>query len=131
MVSCLGRQDFEIIFSFAPTAKTYYPQFLSPLSLTLPCPGTGRAVVKIGHSNLWPGSKELMCTGCFSADAYRRSSNASHIPTNKTVLGIKRKILIRILTYVKEYKNKLLAHRVLKSSDMTWTSIFTKQQFII
>ena len=29
------------------------------LALTLSCPGTGRAVVKIGHSNLWPGSKEL------------------------------------------------------------------------
>ena len=28
-------------------------------SLTVSCPGTGRAVVKIGHSNLWPGSKEL------------------------------------------------------------------------
>ena len=28
-------------------------------SLTLSCPGTGRALVKIGHSNLWPGSKEL------------------------------------------------------------------------
>ena len=27
--------------------------------LTLSCPGTGRDVVKIGHSNLWPGSKEL------------------------------------------------------------------------
>ena len=27
--------------------------------LTLSCPGTGRAVVKIGHSNLRPGSKEL------------------------------------------------------------------------
>ena len=27
--------------------------------LTLSCPGTGWAVVKIGHSNLWPGSKEL------------------------------------------------------------------------
>ena len=29
-------------------------------NLTLSCPGTGRAVVKIGHSNLWPGSKELI-----------------------------------------------------------------------
>ena len=29
------------------------------LYLTLSCPGTGGAVVKIGHSNLWPGSKEL------------------------------------------------------------------------
>ena len=29
------------------------------LTLTLSCPGMGRAVVKIGHSNLWPGSKEL------------------------------------------------------------------------
>ena len=27
--------------------------------LTLSCPGTGRAVVKTGHSNLWPGSKKL------------------------------------------------------------------------
>ena len=31
----------------------------SILYLTLSCPGTGRAVVKIGHSNLRPGSKEL------------------------------------------------------------------------
>ena len=29
-------------------------------TLTLSCPGTGGAVVKIGHSNLWPGSKELI-----------------------------------------------------------------------
>ena len=28
--------------------------------LTLSCPGTGRAVVKIGHSNLGPGRKELI-----------------------------------------------------------------------
>ena len=33
------------------------------MTLTLSCPGKGRAVVKIGHSNLWPGSKELMCGG--------------------------------------------------------------------
>ena len=32
---------------------------LSPLStLTLSCPGMGRAIVKIGHSYLRPGSKE-------------------------------------------------------------------------
>ena len=32
--------------------------------LTLSCPGTGRGVVKIGYSNLRPGSKELLsfCT---------------------------------------------------------------------
>ena len=29
------------------------------LTLTLSCPGMGRAVVKIGHSNFRPGSKEL------------------------------------------------------------------------
>ena len=29
------------------------------LSLTLSCPGTAIAVVKVGHSNLRPGSKEL------------------------------------------------------------------------
>ena len=29
------------------------------LWLTLSCPGTGRTIVKIGHSNLRPGSKEL------------------------------------------------------------------------
>ena len=28
--------------------------------LTLSCPGTGRAILKIGHSILKPGSKELM-----------------------------------------------------------------------
>ena len=28
-------------------------------NLTLSCAGTGKAVVKIGHSNLRPGSKEL------------------------------------------------------------------------
>ena len=28
-------------------------------SLTLSCPGTGRAIVKIGHSNLRPGNKKL------------------------------------------------------------------------
>ena len=36
---------------------------MSLIILTLSCPGTGRAVVKIGHSNhanLWPGSKELI-----------------------------------------------------------------------
>ena len=27
--------------------------------LTLSCPGMGRALIKIGHSNLRPGSKEL------------------------------------------------------------------------
>ena len=30
-----------------------------PAGLTLSCPGMGRAVVKIGHSNLRYGSKEL------------------------------------------------------------------------
>ena len=41
------------------------------LTLTLSCPGTGRAVVKIGHSNLRSGSKEwleayqvLACDAC-------------------------------------------------------------------
>ena len=33
---------------------------LTQNQLTLSCPGTGGAVVKIGHSNLWPGSKELL-----------------------------------------------------------------------
>ena len=33
---------------------------ISHTVLTLSCPGTGRAVVKIGDSNLRPGSKELI-----------------------------------------------------------------------
>ena len=28
-------------------------------SIALSCPSTGWAIVKIGHSNLWPGSKEI------------------------------------------------------------------------
>ena len=36
------------------------PAWIKWERLTLSCPGTGRAVAKIGHSNLWPGSKELM-----------------------------------------------------------------------
>ena len=33
--------------------------FVEFVSLTLSCPSTGRAIVKIGHSNLRPSSKEL------------------------------------------------------------------------
>ena len=38
--------------------------------LTLSCPGTGRVVVKIGHSNLWPGSKELMMYSYITTTVY-------------------------------------------------------------
>ena len=64
--------------------------------LTLSCPGTGRAVVKIGHSNLKPGSKELsvalnhaiFCIFCFYV-LYNR------IPCEFT-----------ILLYIKDYSSK-------------------------
>ena len=42
--------------------------------LTLSCPGMGRAVVKIGHSNLRPDSKELKYLLIASCDAEVSSS---------------------------------------------------------
>ena len=39
--------------------QNYFPGKCYQL-LTLSCPGMGRAVVKIDHSNLWHGSKELL-----------------------------------------------------------------------
>ena len=39
--------------------RNLQPATPSHCNLTLSCPGTWRAVLKIGHSNFWPGSKEL------------------------------------------------------------------------
>ena len=51
------------VLSLTHTATSdYTPLQMYRLSLTFSCPGTGGAVVKIGHSNLRPGSKELSPT---------------------------------------------------------------------
>ena len=53
--------------------------------VSLSCPGTRRAIVKIGHSNLRPGSKEL-CTAtvdeihnvtCYGLDKYKSVHKAA------------------------------------------------------
>ena len=62
------------LLKFFPHYAVYYVKIVcqypstcttdqSIAKLTLSCPGTGRAIVKIGHSNLRPGSKEL-CSHC-------------------------------------------------------------------
>ena len=48
-----------------PLVMEYYP-LTKQITLTRSCPGTGRAVVKIGHSNLWPVSKESRLMVCHS-----------------------------------------------------------------
>ena len=57
MVWCLGRQDFKFIFCFDPNCKNKMSSFFIPFP--------------------------LLCAGCFSADACRRSSNTSQILTNQ------------------------------------------------
>ena len=67
---CQGDSDSETYQARPGTERVHHVNLLVPsygyshseieLScLTLSCPCTGWAVVKIGHSNLWPGSNEL------------------------------------------------------------------------
>ena len=65
--SCLYCKHLHIHTHYTHSADATGFIMINPLFpkycwLTLSCPGKGRAVVKVGHSNLWPGSKELWGT---------------------------------------------------------------------
>ena len=62
-------------------------------SITLSCPGTGTAVVKIGYSNLRPGSKELIFRGDLD-DIAKIMSQEKFIYNNNTRLRIGHKVIL-------------------------------------
>ena len=57
-VDCQRSSDMIILDTFI--SKWIVNSLYNTCILTLSCPGTGRAVAKKGHSNLRPGSKELI-----------------------------------------------------------------------
>ena len=56
-----GPLKMEMATNCTTLGANVVPMFsaLTRTLLTLSCPGTGRAIVKMGHSNLRPGSKKL------------------------------------------------------------------------